>query len=71
MVERRPPEFQLRLEVVVDLGLVHTGTLGDGARGCALEPMSGELVNGSLDERSPRHGGEFLAGHLAILYHLI
>ena len=60
MVDRRPPQLLLRLEVVVDLGLVRPGTRGDGARGRTVEPVGRELVQRRVEQCLAGDGGALL-----------
>ena len=71
MVDGRPPQCELRLEVVVDLRLMHSGTLRDRTRRCTFETVRSELDDRRLDERGTGGVGEVLAGHVDSLYHLI
>lgn len=56
VVDRGAPQLGLRREVVVDLGLMHSGPTGDLPGGGTLEPVGRELVDGGVEERLPGGG---------------
>lgn len=62
-VDRGPPQLELRVEVIVDLGLVHTCACGDRPRGRSVETVCGELMCSGLEQDRAGDGGEVTAGH--------